>query len=178
MWREGKLRYGLLILFIVSQTSAATAQSVRENEAIAIGPWQIEAAYRNGKFERCLMSRTTEDGVESQLTRGADDLTLTMSSRRWQLEAGRNYAVELAAGAVSWETEVAATKNAVRVELTEPRFTDGLRIADSLEVRGAGSTIRVPLDKSAAAMERLERCYEKNSRSKETNPFVAPSRKP
>jgi hypothetical protein len=72
--------------------------------------------------------------------------------------------------------------NTVRVPLTEARFNDGLRpsarVADILEVRGAGSAIRVPLDKSAAGMERLERCYENNMRSTETNPFIAPRRRP
>ena len=40
-------------------------------------------------------------------------------------------------------------------------------------------TLRVPLDGSTAALERLETCFEKNSgQGSETNPFVAPSRKP
>jgi hypothetical protein len=37
----------------------------------------------------------------------------------------------------------------------------------------------VPLDGSTAAFERLDACFDKNSRSNvETNPFVAPNRKP
>jgi hypothetical protein len=32
----------------------------------------------------------------------------------------------------------------------------------------------VSLDKSAAALTRLESCYETNSKAAETNPFVAP----
>lgn len=114
------------------------------------------------------MSRTTEEGIEARLTRDEGDLMLAMTSPRWRLESGKTYPVKLAAGSVTWESKVAATTNTVRVALTEPRFMDALRLADMLEVRAAGSVIRVPLDKSAAALERLERCY----RSIETNPFV------
>ena len=116
--------------------------------------------------------------VRFSSNKGCRGLALTMTSPRWRLEQGRSYPIELAAGSVTWDTKVIATINTVRVALTEPRFTDGLRIADLLEIRGAGSVIRMPLDKSAAAMERLERCYENNRRSTETNPFIAPSRRP
>ena len=168
----------LTTVCLLSQTAAVTAQPVRDTQAVAIGPWQIESKYKNGKFERCVMGRTTEDGVEARFTRDGPGLALTMSSPRWRVDAGRSYPVELAAGTVTWETKVSATANAVRVGLTEPRFNNGLRLADILEIRGAGSAIRMPLDKSAAAMERLEQCYDRNSRSTETNPFVAPSRRP
>ena len=172
------MRNFILVLCCLWQSSSAVAQPVRESAAVAIGPWQIEATYRNGKFERCVMSRTTEEGIEARLTRDGGGLALAMTSPRWRLEPGRTYPVELAAGSVTWESKVAATINTVRLALTEARFTDGLRLADMLEVRGAGSVIRVPLEKSAAAMERLERCFERNSRSTETNPFITPSRKP
>ena len=172
------MRRFFLMIYVVFYSANALAQNVRESQAIAIGPWQIEATYRNGKFERCVMGRTTEEGIEARVARDGTGLILTMTSPRWRLEAGRNYPVELAAGSTSWATTMAATVNTVRVALTEPRFTDGLKLADILEVRGAGSAIRVPLEKSAAAMERLERCYERNRVSTETNPFIAPSRKP
>lgn len=172
------MRGFFLIIGFLFQSAAVLAQPLRDSQAVGIGPWLIEATYRTGKFERCVMSRTTEEGIEARLTRDAGGLTLTMTSPRWRLEQGRSYPIELAAGSVTWDTKVIATINTVRVSLTEPRFTDGLRIADILEIRGAGSVIRVPLDKSAAAMERLERCYENNRRSTETNPFIAPSRRP
>ena len=161
-----------------SRLSRPWRNRLGNGQAVAIGPWLIEATYRNGKFERCGMSRTTEEGIEARLTRAGGGLTLAMTSPRWRLEQRKSYPIELAAGTVTWETKVTATINTVQVALTEPRFNEGLRLADILEIRGAGSVIRVPLDKSAAAMERLERCYENNSRSIETNPFVAPSRRP
>jgi hypothetical protein len=172
------MRSFLLMTCFVFCSAAAHAQTLSESQAVAIGPWQIEAAYRNGKFERCIMSRTTEEGIEARVARDGNGLILTMTSPRWRLEAGKSYPVELVAGASTWSTTMAATLNSVRVALTEPRFTDGLRLADILEVRGAGSAIRVPLEKSAAAMERLERCYERNRNSTETNPFIVPKRKP
>jgi hypothetical protein len=58
--------------------------------------------------------------------------------------------------------------------LTDRSFNEALKRANMLEVRGAGSTIKVPLAKSAAALTRLESCYETNSKAAETNPFVAP----
>jgi hypothetical protein len=40
-------------------------------------------------------------------------------------------------------------------------------------------TVRVPLHGTAAGLQRLEACFNKNERqSTETNPFVAPSRAP
>jgi hypothetical protein len=54
-----------------------------------------------------------------------------------------------------------------------------LRAANVLWVRGEGATVRVPLHGTAAGLQRLEACFNKNERqSTETNPFVAPSRAP
>ncbi len=52
------------------------------------------------------------------------------------------------------------------------------RRKSALNVVGAGATIRVPLDKSADAFDRLDQCVTKNERAVETNPFVAPARRP
>jgi hypothetical protein len=79
------------------------------------------------------------------------------------------------AGAVSWNTDVAAEPNSVSVAVADTKFKAGLRAASALAVEGAGATIRIPLDQSRAALERLET---KNSRAVETNPFVAPPRQP
>ena len=42
----------------------------------------------------------------------------------------------------------------------------------------AGATIRVPLDKSEFALDRLEKCVAKNNRAVQDNPFVAPAHQP
>jgi hypothetical protein len=164
----------LLILGgLIAMASSAYAAS---EKAIAIGPWQIEASFtESDDFDRCVMSRTTEDGIETRISRDKDGLALAMSSPRWKLDKGKKYDVEFAAGRITWKSDVAATSQAVRVALTDQKFNDALRTADQLEVRGAGSTIRVSLDKSAAALSRLDSCYETNIKAIETNPFVAPN---
>ncbi len=101
-------------------------------------------------------------------------LALVMTSPRWELEKGKTYPVEFAAGSTTWKADVTATSDAVRVALMDQPFNDALRNANSLQIRAAGKTIAVPLNKSAAAFARLERCYQTNNKAGETNPFVAP----
>jgi hypothetical protein len=168
------MRAILIVGGLILMMASAHAQS--PEKAIAIGPWQIEASFtQSDKFDRCVMSRTTENGIETRISRDKDGLTLAMSSPRWKLDKGKKYDVEFAAGSVVWKSDVTATAQAVRVALTDQKFNDALRTADSLDVRGAGSTISVSLDKSAAALSRLDSCYETNIKAVETNPFVAPS---
>ena len=57
-----------------------------------------------------------------------------------------------------------AESKSVTIALSERPFNEKLRTASILEVRGEGATLRVPLDKSMAALERLELCFEKNGR--------------
>ena len=165
------------VITIIGAFVAMSASALAESEkAITIGPWQIEASFtQSDKFDRCVMSRTNEDGVETRISRDKDGLALAMSSPRWKLGKGKTYQVEFAAGSVVWKSDVTATAQAMRVGLTDQKFNEALRTADLLEVRGAGSTIKVSLDKSAAALSRLDSCYETNIKAVETNPFVAPS---
>ncbi len=165
------------VITLAGALTAMTAIAHAESEkAITIGPWQIEASFtQSDKFDRCVMSRTTEDGIETRISRDKDGLTLSMNSPRWTLDKGKKYEVQFAAGSVGWKSDVTAMAHAVQVGLTDQKFNDALRTADLLEVRGAGSTIKVSLDKSAAALSRLDSCYETNIKAVETNPFVAPS---
>lgn len=169
-----------LILVATALLAAFPAIGAEEPkaEAVTIGPWQVEAAYKGQTFERCVMSRTTDDGVEIRFVRDANGLDLVMSSPKWKLGRGKSYPVELAAGTSVLKAEVAASGNGVSVPITDDRFLKSLKLADGLEVKGEGSTIQVALDKSAAGLERLEGCYSKNLAPTEANPFVAPSRKP
>ena len=82
------------------------------------------------------------------------------------------------AGALGWDTEVAAEPNSVSVPVADTRFKNGIRVANVLLVEGAGATIRIPLNQSVEALNRLDECVAKNSRAVETNPFVAPKRQP
>jgi hypothetical protein len=107
-----------------------------------------------------------------------DDLSLELESPNWKLERGKTYPVKMTLGPQSVNTEVAAEANSVSTELKDKKFTAVLRSASALNVVGAGATIRVPLDKSTVAFDRLEQCVEKNNKAVETNPFVAPARQP
>jgi hypothetical protein len=142
-----------------------------------IGPWQIEATFRNDKFEHCAINRKVDD-VTASFVHTDDGLSLALQSPNWKLERGKNYPVHMKAGAVRWDTQVAAETNSVSVPISDKRFDNGLRLANELIVEGAGATIRIPLDQSRVALGRLDECVAKNSRAIETNPFVAPSRQP
>jgi hypothetical protein len=76
----------LALMFLPSLALAEPAQ----NEVVTIGPWQVEASYRASKFERCVMSRTTDEGVEVRFVRDASGLDLTMMSPRWRLDRGKS----------------------------------------------------------------------------------------
>lgn len=152
------------------------AQSASDDKSVLIGPWKIEASFTEAqKFDRCTMSRTVDNGLEARFVRDEAGTSLMLTSPRWKLENGKTYPVEFAAGSVTWKTDVTATASTVRVTLNDARFNKALRNAKRLEVRGAGATLKVPLDKSQTALARLERCYENNRNAGETNPFVAPT---
>jgi hypothetical protein len=130
------------------------------------------------KFDGCVMSRT-EAGLGISFSQAKDGLLLLLDSPKWKLDRGKAYSVRLAAGSQSVDAKALAETKNVTVALSDRQFNGKLRSANVLEVRGEGATLRVPLDGSAAAFDRLETCFEKNSReSAETNPFVAPDRKP
>jgi hypothetical protein len=172
------MRSMLAIFLLAASSFPGLAAEQLNAEAVAIGPWQIETTFKGQKFSNCTMSRTTEDGVEVRFVRDTDGLNLSMSSPKWKLGRGKSYPVELAAGTSVLKAEVAASGNVVFVPINDDRFLKSLKLADGLEVKGEGSTIQVALDKSAAGLERLEGCYTKNLAPAETNPFVAPNRKP
>jgi len=143
-------------------------------QTVAIGPWEIATTYKAGKFDSCSMSRTAGDLAVS-FVRAEGGLLLLLDSSKWKLERGSAYPVRLAAAGQSVE----AKAKGVTIALAESSFNAKLRTANALEVQGEGAALRVPLDKSALALERLEMCFDKNSREgPETNPFVAPSRRP
>jgi hypothetical protein len=149
-----------------------------EEQTVTVGAWTIAVSYKGDKFEDCSMSRSTAE-LGITFLRAQDGLLLLLDSQKWKLERGKGYTVRLVAGSRSVEAKALAEFKAVRIALVDRALNEGLRTADVLEVRGEGATLRVPLDGSTAALGRLEACFDKNSRAGvETNPFVAPSRKP
>ena len=165
---------GTVLLLLIGCTDAL---AVEETKKDTIGPWEIEATFKDNKFHHCAISRKVDEVVASFL-RTSDGLSLTLESPNWQLDRGKNYSVLMKAGAASWNTDVAAETNSVSVPLSDAKFKEGLRAASAFVVEGAGATIRIPLDQSRAALDRLDKCLTKNSRAVETNPFVAPPRQP
>jgi hypothetical protein len=157
---------------------ATSAMTGAEEQTVTVGPWTIATSYKGDRFDNCSMSRST---VELDITflRAQDGLSLVLDSQKWKLERGKAYNVRLVAGSRSVETKARAEGKAVTIAFVDRALNERLRTADVLEVRGEGATRRVPLDGSTAALGRLEECFDKNSRAGvETNPFVAPSRKP
>ena len=169
-----RLVAGTVLLFLMGLTETLAVEETKKDN---IGPWEIEATFKNNKFDHCAISRKVDEVVASFL-RTSDGLSLTLESPNWKLDRGKNYPVRMKAGAASWSTDVAAEANSVSVPISDKKFKEGLRAANVFMVEGAGSTIRIPLDQSCAALDRLDNCLTKNSRALETNPFVAPPRQP
>jgi hypothetical protein len=157
-------------------TTSAVAQV--DNQAITVGPWTIATSSKADKFDSCTMSRSAAD-LNVSFVRADDGLLLLLDSSKWRLERGRAYTVALVAGSRSVNAQALAETKGVTIALADRPLNERMRSASILEVIGEGATLRVPLDGSMAALARLEACFVKNSRqSSDTNPFVAPSRKP
>jgi hypothetical protein len=177
--RKGMMRKSLALFLLLSGTSFACAQPARDEQTVVIGPWEIATTFKGDKFDNCSMNRVV-DGIAVSFVRTPDGgLLLLLDSPRWKLERGKSYPVRLSTGSQLLEANALAEAKAVTIALPDIRYSERLKAAAVLQVRGEGATIRVPLDKSALALDRLEACFEKNARGgPETNPFVAPSRKP
>ena len=149
--------------------------AAEESKSDTIGPWKIESVFR---VDRCSINRTLKDDIVVTFVRTGEGLSLELQSPNWKLEDGKHYPVKMTLGTLSIDTEVAARANSVSTAIKDEKFAAGLRRASELTVTGAGATIRVPLDKSEVALDRLEKCVEKNNRTDQTNPFAAPARQP
>ena len=169
------MRRSAALSFVILLAASAVAQA--EDEIITVGPWTIATSSKADKFDSCTMSRSTGD-INVSFVRADDGLALLLDSSKWRLERGRAYAVTLAAGQRSVDARALAETRGVTIALADRPFNEGMRTANVLEVRGEGTTLRVPLDGSIAALARLEACFVNNSREgSDTNPFVAPNRK-
>ena len=162
----------------VAATVASTTMTYAEEQTVAVGPWTIATSYKGDKFDGCSMSRSTA-ALDVSFVRSRDGLLLLLTSQKWKLEPGKGYNVRLVAGARAIDAKALAEAKAVTIALTDRTLNERMRTADVLNVKGEGATLQVPLDGSTAALARLEACFDKNSQAgAETNPFVAPSRKP
>jgi hypothetical protein len=162
----------------VAATVATSAMTYAEDQTVTVGPWTIAAAYKGDRFDNCSMNRSVSE-LDVTFVRSQDGLLLLLSSPKWKLDSGKAYTVRLVTGPRAFEAKALAEPKTVTITLADRALNEGLRMADVLEVKGEGATLRVPLDGSTAALARLQACFDKNSRSGvDTNPFVAPSREP
>jgi hypothetical protein len=164
---------GLVVLF----GSSAVGQQ-GSKETILVGPWSITTTYKADRFENCTMSRTGGE-VNASFVLTKDEMLLELDSAKWRLERGKIYPVKLVVGSRFYDAKALAETKTATIELSDRSLNEALKLGTSLVVQGEGATIHIPLDGSAAAFDRLNTCFNKNSQAgAETNPFVAPSRKP
>jgi hypothetical protein len=169
------MRTSAALSLIIFLATSAVAQA--EDEVITVGPWTIAASSKAEKFDSCTMSRSTDD-LNASFVRTDDGMALLLDSSKWRLVRGKAYEVTLVAGQRSVDARALAETRGVTIPLADRPLNEAMRTANVLEVRGEGTTLRVPLDGSIAALARLEACFANNSReSSDTNPFVAPNHK-
>ena len=167
-------------------STSAPGQQQHDNHTVTVGPWAIAATDKANKLEGCTMSRS-EGELGITFVRTQDGLLVILDSSKWKLGRGKAYPVRLFAGSRSVNAKALAEAKRVTIALADTRLNSKLRSASTLEVHGEGATLRVPLDESSPAFERLETCFNRREaietnpfvgrKASETNPFVAPSRK-
>jgi hypothetical protein len=169
-----RLPVALSIVLFLGTLVTANAQ----DQTVSVGPWTIATSSKAEKFDKCTMSRSADD-LDITFARARDGLLLLLDSSKWKLDRGKTYDVTLVAGSRSVKAKALAETKSVSIALADGPLNERIRTANVLEVRGDGATLRVPLDGSTAALGRLETCFEKNEGAGvESNPFVAPSRRP
>lgn len=163
----------LFLALFLATTTIADAQ----DQTVSVGPWTIATSSKADKFDGCTMSRSSND-LNITFVRAHDGLLLLLDSPKWKLERGKAYDVTLMAGSRSIQEKAQAEAKSVTIVLEDRPLNERVRSANILQVKGDGATLKVPLNGSTAALERLEECFEKNSVGVDSNPFVAPTRKP
>jgi hypothetical protein len=166
-------------------TSGLAQQQSRDNQTVTVGAWAIATTFKANKFESCTMSRS-EGALGITFVRTQEGLRVILDSPKWKLDRGKAYSVRLFAGSRSVDAKALAETKSVTIALADTRLNSSLRSVRSLEVRGEGATLRVPLDGSSAAFERLGTCSIDATRQRRIlcrtqgigdKSFVAPSRK-
>jgi hypothetical protein len=163
----------LTLALFLATTSIADAQ----DQTVSVGPWTIATSAKADKFDSCTMTRSAND-LNITFVRAHDGLLLLLDSPKWKLERGKAYDVILMAGSHSVQAKALAENKSVTIALADRPLSERVHSAGILKVKGDGATLTVPLNGSAAALGRLEECFERNSVGVESNPFVAPARKP
>ena len=70
-----RLVAGTVLLLLIGFTEALAVEEIKKDN---IGPWEIEATFKNNKFDHCAISRKVDEVVASFL-RTSDGLSLTLN---------------------------------------------------------------------------------------------------
>jgi hypothetical protein len=170
----------------LAATSVLAQPLPPERQMVAVGPWAIVPIYKANKLGSCSMSRS--DGkLGITFLRAQEGLSVILESQKWKLDRGKVYPVRLTAGSRSVNANALADTKRVSIALADSKLNLRLRSESNLQVRAEGASLRVPLDRSATAFERLDECFNRHEaadvnplakrNASERNPFVASSRK-
>ena len=73
------------LLIVFGLTSAWATESSKKD---IIGPWEIEATFKNDKFDHCAITRNVDE-IAVTFIRTDDGLSLVLQSPNWKLDRGR-----------------------------------------------------------------------------------------
>ena len=71
-----RLVAGTVLLLLIGFTEALAVEEIKKDN---IGPWEIEATFKNNKFDHCAISRKVDEVVASFL-RTSDGLSLEIGA--------------------------------------------------------------------------------------------------
>src|SRR5215510_2178743 len=155
---------------LAARSAALPQPRPSEIQTVTVGPWAIGPNYRASKLQSCAMSRSDgELGIT--FVRARDGLSFILESKKWKLDRGKSYPVRLTAGPRSVNANALAESKSVSIRLADNRLNSTLRSANNLELRAERARLRVPLDNSSIAFERLDECFTTREAPK-INPLV------
>ncbi|MGA8562284.1 MAG: hypothetical protein WB685_23055, partial [Pseudolabrys sp.] len=157
-------------LIKAKSSSMLAVPRLSENQTVTAGPWAIVPTYKANKLQSCTMSRSDGE-LGAKFVRAQDGLSVILESQQWKLHRGKAYPVRLTAGSRSVDANARAETKSVIIPLADSTLNSRLRSANNLQVHTEGATLRVPLDSSSTAFERLEECFN-SGEAPETNPFL------
>src|SRR5262249_6488832 len=103
--------------------------------------------------------------------RARDGLSFILESKKWKLDRGKSYPVRLTAGPRSGEAHAPRETKNGSSRLARNRLSSRIPSANNPQLRAEGATLRVPLDNSSVAFERLDECFTTREAPK-INPLV------
>lgn len=141
-----------------------------------LGAWIVAATTdRGGLFDGCVAERQLND-LQYGFRRSDRGLDLHLRSVRWNLSKNATFPVSVAGRDIVTAAVLGRAVQSDRIELPLGTADNGARLAlavgESLEVRTAGATLRLPVDTIAPMLAALDACWNKGRKAAE-NPFLA-----